>query len=65
MEDDEEKKPKAFPIPRTIWFREDQNDLFLKAKMETGRSISDIIREGAVSHARRLLGDSKRAKREK
>ena len=65
MDDEESEKPKAFPIPRTIWFRDDQNELFLKAKCETGRSISDIIREGAVSHSRRLLADTKRAKKDK
>jgi hypothetical protein len=62
--DSEEEKPKAFPIPKTIWWREDQNDLLLKAKAATGRPITDIIREGSIAYARRLVSDAKRAKRD-
>ena len=57
------QKPRAYPIPRLVGLREDQNALLEQAKMISGRSIVDVMREGGVALARRIISDAKRAKK--
>lgn len=58
------KKPKAYPKSRVIGFREDQNALLDQAKMVSGRQVTDIVRDGAITLARRIISDAKRAKKD-
>lgn len=57
-----EGKPPAFPVPVLVGFRADQKDLLNKAKMASGRAITDILREAGVAAARRIIADAKRSK---
>jgi uncharacterized protein (DUF1778 family) len=61
---DTDQKPKAYPKQRVIGFREDQNALLEQAKMVSGRQITDIVRDGAITLARRIISDAKRAKKD-
>lgn len=50
----------AFPKKKLVAFRNDQYMLMEKAKAVSGRNLSEIIREGAVSLARRIVADHKK-----
>ena len=59
---DKTEKPTMFPIKRTIGFRKDQDAAICQARAISGRARSDIIRDGAVTLAKRIITDAKRKK---
>lgn len=52
----------AYPVKRSVGLRPDQDALLIKAKKLTGRAIVDILRDGGITLARRIISDSKRQK---
>jgi len=58
------EKPTMFPVKRTVGFRKDQDSAICQARAISGRARSDIIRDGAVTLAKRIVADAKRKKDE-